>query len=108
MPPTRARNDVCQYDDLADQWWRPDGAFAALHWLARARGALIPQPSTPNAVLLDVGCGAEVVRLDSDRAQAKLTAMRTYATQYPALNRGPVNLLDNEAIHGYEVYWRLP
>ena len=56
MAPTRARNDVRQYDDLADQWWRPHGAFAALHWLARARGALIPRPSTPNAALLDVGC----------------------------------------------------
>jgi 2-polyprenyl-6-hydroxyphenyl methylase / 3-demethylubiquinone-9 3-methyltransferase len=33
-----ARNDLRQYDELAGEWWRPDGAFAALHWLAEARG----------------------------------------------------------------------
>jgi len=52
------RNDPAQYDELAGEWWRPDGAFAALHWLAAARGALIPPPA-PGArgELLDVGCG---------------------------------------------------
>lgn len=51
------RNDVRQYDDLAEQWWRPDGAFAALHWLARSRGELIPAPTKDDATLLDLGCG---------------------------------------------------
>ncbi|HYZ10737.1 MAG TPA: bifunctional 3-demethylubiquinone 3-O-methyltransferase/2-octaprenyl-6-hydroxy phenol methylase, partial [Actinomycetota bacterium] len=32
-----ARNDPDQYDRLAGEWWRPRGAFAALHWLARSR-----------------------------------------------------------------------
>jgi 2-polyprenyl-6-hydroxyphenyl methylase/3-demethylubiquinone-9 3-methyltransferase len=54
---TRSRNDVRQYDDLAAQWWRPGGQFAMLHWLARARAALIPPPSRPAAVLVDLGCG---------------------------------------------------
>jgi 2-polyprenyl-6-hydroxyphenyl methylase/3-demethylubiquinone-9 3-methyltransferase len=53
----RARNDPGQYDDLVDEWWKPDGKFAALHWLAPARARLIPQPSGPGAVLVDVGCG---------------------------------------------------
>lgn len=53
----RLRNHLGQYDDLADHWWRPDGEFAALHWLAQARGALIPAPQRPGAVLLDVACG---------------------------------------------------
>jgi 2-polyprenyl-6-hydroxyphenyl methylase/3-demethylubiquinone-9 3-methyltransferase len=56
-PPRRAPNDLRQYDDLVAEWWRPEGAFAALHWLARARGSLIPPPSRPGAELLDVGCG---------------------------------------------------
>ena len=51
---TRPRNDPGQYDDLAAEWWRERGAFEPLHWLAKARGALIP-PGT--GTLLDVACG---------------------------------------------------
>ena len=57
MAVVRARNDYRQYDDLADQWWRPDGDFAALHWLADARSRLIPPPPHPAAVALDLACG---------------------------------------------------
>lgn len=57
MPERRARNDVRQYDDLEGEWWRANGPFAALHWLARARGALIPAPAHEDAALLDLGCG---------------------------------------------------
>ena len=53
----RPRNDLRLYDDLADQWWRDDGAFAMLHWLAAARAALIPPATRPGAVLVDLGCG---------------------------------------------------
>jgi 2-polyprenyl-6-hydroxyphenyl methylase/3-demethylubiquinone-9 3-methyltransferase len=60
--PTGARllppNDVRQYDDLAGEWWRPDGAFALLHWIAEARALLIPPASRPGATLVDLGCGA--------------------------------------------------
>jgi 2-polyprenyl-6-hydroxyphenyl methylase / 3-demethylubiquinone-9 3-methyltransferase len=54
----RPRNDLRQYDDLVDEWWRPSGAFAALHWLAESRRALVPVPSNQGEVLVDVGCGA--------------------------------------------------
>jgi 2-polyprenyl-6-hydroxyphenyl methylase / 3-demethylubiquinone-9 3-methyltransferase len=54
----RPRNDVGQYDDLVDEWWKPSGAFAALHWLAASRQSLIPSPLTTTEVLVDVGCGA--------------------------------------------------
>jgi 2-polyprenyl-6-hydroxyphenyl methylase/3-demethylubiquinone-9 3-methyltransferase len=54
----RARNDPRQYDDLAQEWWRPRGAFAMLHWLAAARGALVPTAGRDGAVLVDLGCGA--------------------------------------------------
>lgn len=54
LPP----NDPRQYDDLVDEWWRPDGAFAMLHWLARSRAALVPPASREDAVLVDLGCGA--------------------------------------------------
>lgn len=51
------RNDPRQYDDLAEEWWRPGGAFEILHWLAEARGALVPRAPRPDAVLVDAGCG---------------------------------------------------
>jgi 2-polyprenyl-6-hydroxyphenyl methylase/3-demethylubiquinone-9 3-methyltransferase len=51
------RNDPGQYDELVDHWWRPDGEFAALHWLARSRATLLPPAAREGAVLLDVACG---------------------------------------------------
>ncbi|HVE64539.1 MAG TPA: methyltransferase domain-containing protein [Mycobacteriales bacterium] len=56
MAGRRPRNDIAQYDDLAGEWWSDRGAFAALHWLATARGALLPEPGE-GAVLVDVACG---------------------------------------------------
>ena len=54
----REANDVRQYDDLAEHWWDPVGPFAMLHWLAAARGALVPPARRDGAVLVDLGCGA--------------------------------------------------
>lgn len=51
------RNDPAQYDALVDHWWRRDGELAALHWLAEARGALVPPPERGGALLLDAACG---------------------------------------------------
>lgn len=53
----RPRNDPRQYDDLLAEWWKPDGAFAMLHWLAAARAELVPDPPRADPVLVDVGCG---------------------------------------------------
>ena len=51
------RNDPAQYELLADEWWRPRGVFSMLHWLAAARGRLVPPAARPGAVLVDIGCG---------------------------------------------------
>lgn len=59
--PVRPRNDVAQYDDLRDEWWKPRGSFAMLHWIAAARATLVPRASRPAALLVDVGCGAGVL-----------------------------------------------
>ncbi|GAA1690030.1 hypothetical protein GCM10009830_42050 [Glycomyces endophyticus] len=53
-----APNDPALYDRLAGEWWRPRGVFAVLHWLAAARGGLVPPADRPSAVLVDLGCGA--------------------------------------------------
>lgn len=49
-----------------------------------------------------------VVTLDDAAASRKLEAMRTYRTQFPTLDRGPVGSLSNPAIHRYEVLWDPP
>ncbi|WP_448626533.1 methyltransferase domain-containing protein [Geodermatophilus sp. URMC 64] len=55
--PRLVRNDPAQYDELADEWWRPDGGFAALHWLAASRAEHIPPAPRPGALLVDLACG---------------------------------------------------
>lgn len=57
----RPRNDVRQYDDLRDEWWKPRGVFAMLHWIAAARARLVPPAARTGSLLLDVGCGAGVL-----------------------------------------------
>ena len=51
------RNDPAQYDGLADEWWRPAGGFAMLHWLAASRAEHMPPAARPGAVLVDLACG---------------------------------------------------
>jgi hypothetical protein len=48
---------------------------------------------------------ATVARLGAEDATAKLSAMRTYRTQFSALDGGGV--LSNPGIHGFEVFWTL-
>jgi 2-polyprenyl-6-hydroxyphenyl methylase / 3-demethylubiquinone-9 3-methyltransferase len=55
--PVRPRNDPRQYDDLADEWWRPRGEFAMLAWIAAARRRLVPPAAGTAPKLLDVACG---------------------------------------------------
>jgi 2-polyprenyl-6-hydroxyphenyl methylase / 3-demethylubiquinone-9 3-methyltransferase len=56
--PALPRNDLRQYEELAGEWWRPGGIFSMLHWIAKARAALVPAASRGSAVLVDLGCGA--------------------------------------------------
>jgi 2-polyprenyl-6-hydroxyphenyl methylase/3-demethylubiquinone-9 3-methyltransferase len=50
-------NDPAQYDELADEWWKPAGGFAMLHWLAASRAEHVPPAPRPGAVLVDLACG---------------------------------------------------
>lgn len=49
-----------------------------------------------------------VVHLAAEQAARKLAALRTYGTQFPSLDRGPVGQLSNPAVHCYEVFWDVP
>jgi 2-polyprenyl-6-hydroxyphenyl methylase/3-demethylubiquinone-9 3-methyltransferase len=51
------RNDPAQYEQLADEWWKPAGGFAMLHWLAASRAEHVPPAAHPGAVLVDLACG---------------------------------------------------
>jgi len=46
-----------------------------------------------------------VVHLDDAQGDAKLAAMRAYATQFPSLDRGPIGLLSNPKVHRFEIFW---
>jgi 2-polyprenyl-6-hydroxyphenyl methylase/3-demethylubiquinone-9 3-methyltransferase len=48
------RNDLKQYDELADQWWEPRGDFAMLTWISAARVRHLPPGG---GLLLDMACG---------------------------------------------------
>jgi 2-polyprenyl-6-hydroxyphenyl methylase/3-demethylubiquinone-9 3-methyltransferase len=61
------RNDPAQYDALADQWWRPSGGFAALHWLAASRAEHIPAAPRPGALLVDMACGGGLMAPHAQR-----------------------------------------
>ena len=50
---------------------------------------------------------ARVVRLTEEQAARKLAAMRMYRTQFPALDAGPIGMLSNPLIHGFEVFWEV-
>ncbi len=51
------RNDPAQYDDLADEWWRPHSSLSMLSWLAASRAEHIPPAEHSSAVLVDLACG---------------------------------------------------
>lgn len=48
---------------------------------------------------------AEVRRLDAETQAHKLAGLRRYATQYPTLSRGPLDVLADPAVLGFEVIW---
>jgi LmbE family N-acetylglucosaminyl deacetylase len=50
---------------------------------------------------------AHVRQLESEAASDKLAAMRCYETQFACLDHGARGLLDDPAIHGFEVSWDL-
>ncbi|GAB3237911.1 methyltransferase domain-containing protein [Kineosporia babensis] len=118
----RVRNDPAQYDDLTDQWWRPHGKFAALHWLARARAGLIPDPPRPGAPLLDVACGAGLlqphltgrlagwVHTGVDLSLLSLRQARTHGVTAVAADAGRLPFADHsfECVVAGEVLEHLP
>jgi 2-polyprenyl-6-hydroxyphenyl methylase/3-demethylubiquinone-9 3-methyltransferase len=61
------RNDPAQYDELAEEWWRPRGSFAMLHWLADSRSEHIPPATRPGSLLVDLACGGGLMAPHAQR-----------------------------------------
>jgi 2-polyprenyl-6-hydroxyphenyl methylase/3-demethylubiquinone-9 3-methyltransferase len=109
----RARNDPAQYDDLADQWWQPKGAFAALHWLAAARARLLP-PLATSAVLIDLGCGGGLmagrvggavhVGLDRNEAALRVAAQHGVRTVQADVMQLPFGTASVDAVVAGEIF----
>jgi LmbE family N-acetylglucosaminyl deacetylase len=53
------------------------------------------------------GRAGEPVRLDPAQAAAKLEAFRTYRSQFPGIDQGPLRVISNPAIHRFELFWPL-
>src|SRR5216684_1954371 len=66
--------EIARFDALADEWWKPDGAFKVVHAFNRARVAHLCErlpvllgrhPRTVRPLIgmkiIDVGCGAGLV-----------------------------------------------
>ncbi len=102
---TRDRNDIRQYDDLVDEWWRPGGPLAALHWLAEARGRLIPRPTCPDDVLVDAGCGGGLMashvdgyrHVGVDLATSALLTARRHGVDAVRASAGAIPIADGVA-----------
>jgi LmbE family N-acetylglucosaminyl deacetylase len=50
---------------------------------------------------------SRVVRLAPEEAARKLAAMQAYRTQFAVLDGGPIGMLRNPLIHGFEVFWEV-
>ncbi len=101
----RERNDRRQYDDLAGEWWRPEGPFAALHWLSVARAELLPPARRGGEVLVDVGCGGgllaktrhDYVHVGVDVTLSALTAASEHGVRAVRADVGRLPLMDASA-----------
>lgn len=73
--------EIQRFDDLAAQWWDPDGAMAPLHRMNPTRMQYVSATlinhfkSLKNINILDVGCGGGLVSEPLARAGANMTGI---------------------------------
>lgn len=108
-PPTADPAEVARFDRLADEWWKPDGAFKVVHAFNEARVAHLSERlpalmgcdcAAPRSLqglrVLDAGCGAGLVaepisRLGADVLGIDAAARNiAIAERHAAANGAPV------------------
>lgn len=93
--------EIAKFDQLADEWWNPEGKLKTLHHLNPARLSYIQQHcSLINKRVLDVGCGGGIL----SEALAKEGAIVTAIDQSkPAIDtaseHAKINNLNIDYIH---------
>ena len=77
FPSSSARADeLLKFNQLADEWWNPEGAFAALHEINPLRLEFITRfASLAGSQILDVGCGGGILSEALAQAGGEITAL---------------------------------
>jgi LmbE family N-acetylglucosaminyl deacetylase len=69
------------------------------------RPNLVPEARWDEYLPAGVELAPRMVRLTSAEIDLRERALRAYATQFEALNGGPLNRLGNAEVRGFEVHW---
>src|SRR3977135_2029439 len=80
--------EIARFDALAEEWWKPDGAFKVIHGFNQARVAHLserlpallrrdPRAASPlsGMKIIDVGCGAGLVTEPVSRLGAEVVGI---------------------------------
>ncbi|MDD3266609.1 MAG: bifunctional 2-polyprenyl-6-hydroxyphenol methylase/3-demethylubiquinol 3-O-methyltransferase UbiG [Burkholderiales bacterium] len=71
-----SQEEVNKFNDLAHEWWNPDGVLKTLHHINPARLEFIKKHvNLSNATLIDVGCGGGIFAESLAHENANVTAI---------------------------------
>lgn len=76
MPTNVDNEEIAKFDDLASDWWNPNGAMKALHDINPLRLSYIQKHTNLDQQrVLDVGCGGGILSESLAKSGAKVTGL---------------------------------